>query len=66
MPELKAVMDKFPANSEAQEASYWLGVAHTYLKQYDAAIDDAIDAGFVLEEDREAIQAYARPELVPG
>ena len=39
VPELKAVMDKFPANSEAQEASYWLGVAHTYLKQYDAAID---------------------------
>ncbi|MEZ5167285.1 MAG: alpha/beta hydrolase domain-containing protein [Acidimicrobiales bacterium] len=35
-----------------------------YEAQYAAAVDAAIDAGFVLEEDRSAIEAYARPELV--
>lgn len=38
----------------------------TYEEQYAAAVDAAVDAGFVLDEDREAIQAHARPELVPG
>ena len=33
--------------------------------QYAAALDDAIEAGFVLEEDRAAIEDYAHPELVP-
>jgi len=37
-----------------------------YEEQYAAAIDAAVGAGFVLDEDREAIQAYARPELVTG
>ena len=37
--ELKSVMDKYPGSMEAQDAAYWLGVSHTYLKQYDAAID---------------------------
>jgi hypothetical protein len=34
--------------------------------RYAAAIDDAINAGFVLEEDRAALDGYAHPELVPG
>jgi len=35
-----------------------------YLEQYEAAADEAIDAGFVLEADREALLDDARPELV--
>ncbi|KAA1421833.1 hypothetical protein F0U44_06075 [Nocardioides humilatus] len=35
-----------------------------YLEQYAAATDAAIAAGFVLAEDREALLAEARPDLV--
>ena len=35
-------------------------------QQYAAAVDAAIEAGFVLEGDREAIESFARPELVEG
>jgi hypothetical protein len=35
-----------------------------YLAAYEAAADAAIEAGFVLAEDREAILAEARPEVV--
>ena len=35
-----------------------------YLAAYEAATDAAIAAGFVLVEDREAVLAEARPELV--
>ena len=37
-----------------------------YEQRYDAGVDAAIDAGFVLNEDREAIMGYAHPELVSG
>ena len=37
-----------------------------YLAAYAAATDAAIAAGFVLPEDREAVLAEARPDLVPG
>ena len=37
-----------------------------YLSAYAAATDAAIAAGFVLPEDREAVLAEARPDLVPG
>jgi hypothetical protein len=37
-----------------------------YLEQYEAAADEAIDAGFVLEEDREALLNAAKPELLDG
>jgi Alpha/beta hydrolase domain len=37
-----------------------------FEQQYDAAVDEAIDAGYVLEEDREAVLDYAHPELVAG
>ena len=37
-----------------------------FQQQFDAAADEAIDAGFVLEEDREALGGYAHPELVDG
>ena len=36
-----------------------------YLAAYAAATDAAIAAGFVLPEDREAVLAEARPDLVP-
>lgn len=39
LPLLKAVTDSYPGSEQAQEASYWMGVAHTALKQYSAAID---------------------------
>lgn len=37
--QLKSVMDSYPGTAQGIEANYWLGVAHTALKQYDAAID---------------------------
>ena len=37
-----------------------------FEQRYEAAADEAIDAGFVLEEDREALDGYAHPELVTG
>lgn len=37
-----------------------------YEQRYAAAADDAIAAGFVLEEDREALLGYADPAAVPG
>lgn len=38
--------------------------ADSYLAAYAAATDTAVGAGFVLEEDREAVLAEARPELI--
>ena len=38
--------------------------AEDYLERYEAAADAAIDAGFVLEEERQALLDAARPELV--
>jgi hypothetical protein len=35
-----------------------------YEEQFDAAVEDVLAAGFVLEDDRAAIEAYAQPELV--
>lgn len=40
--------------------------AEQYQEQYDAALRDAIEAGFVLEDDREALAAMADPSRVPG
>ena len=37
-----------------------------YEQQYAASADIAISAGYVLEEDRAALEAYAHPELVSG
>ena len=37
-----------------------------YLAAYSAATDAAIEAGFVLAEDRPAVLAEARPDLLPG
>jgi hypothetical protein len=37
-----------------------------YMESYEQAADDAIDAGFVLPEDREALVAESVPELLPG
>lgn len=39
LPLLKAVADGYPASEQGVEATYWMGVAHTALKQYSAAID---------------------------
>ena len=37
-----------------------------FEQRYAAALDEAVAAGSVLEEDREALLDYAHPELVPG
>jgi hypothetical protein len=37
-----------------------------YLATYEAATDAAIEAGFVLAEDRDAVLAEARPDLLPA
>jgi hypothetical protein len=37
-----------------------------FEQRYEAAVDEAIDAGFALEEDREALLGFAHPELVAG
>ncbi len=36
-----------------------------YLKAYEEATDEAVASGFVLAEDRDAVLAEARPDLVP-
>ncbi len=42
------------------------GTADAYLAAFEAATDAAIDAGFVLSEDREAVLADAQPERLEG
>ncbi|GAB3264409.1 alpha/beta hydrolase domain-containing protein [Nocardioides dilutus] len=43
----------------------WLyASAEDYLGAYEQAVDEAIAAGFVLSEDRDAVLAEARPDLV--
>jgi hypothetical protein len=37
-----------------------------FQQHFDAAVDDAISAGVVLAEDREALEGYAHPELIGG
>jgi hypothetical protein len=37
-----------------------------YESQYEDATDQAIAAGFVLEEDRDALLTFARPERIPA
>jgi hypothetical protein len=37
-----------------------------YQQKYDEAVDAAVEAGFVLDEDREAMDGFARPDRVPG
>jgi hypothetical protein len=37
-----------------------------YLQRFDAATDAAIASGFVLEEDRGALRAFADPSRIPG
>jgi hypothetical protein len=37
-----------------------------YLTAYEAATDQAVDAGWVLAEDREELLAMAHPEVIPG
>lgn len=40
--------------------------AEAYLEAYEAAADAAIDAGFVLQDDREALLADAQPDVISG
>jgi hypothetical protein len=40
------------------------GSRELFDERYDAAMDAAIDAGYLLEDDRAAIEAYAHPELL--
>ena len=37
-----------------------------YLAAWEEATDAAIEAGFVLEDDREALLADADPDVIPG
>ena len=36
-----------------------------YVQRYEAAADEVIEAGFVLEEDRDALLAFADPSAIP-
>lgn len=40
--------------------------AADYEQQHAASVDAAIESGAVLADDREAVEAYAQPALVPG
>lgn len=40
--------------------------ADDYLEQYEASADEAIEAGFVLEDDRQALLDLAQPDLITG
>jgi hypothetical protein len=35
-----------------------------YVQQYDAATDQAIDSGFILEPDRDAMLAFSQPSRI--
>ena len=37
-----------------------------YQSRYDAAVDATIRAGFALEDDRAALESFAKPELIAG
>lgn len=37
-----------------------------YEEHFAAAVDEAIDTGFLLEDDRETIEAYLDPSAIPG
>lgn len=37
-----------------------------YLRAFDESVDATIDAGFVLDDDRAALEAYATPERLAG
>ena len=37
-----------------------------YEQRFESAVDAVIAAGFVLEEDRDALLAYADPSRIPG
>ena len=37
-----------------------------YEQQYDAAVDQAIESGWVLEDDRDPLLAYAQPSRISG
>ncbi len=54
-----STLDLDPASLRARHAS-----VEAYLADYAAATDRAIAAGFVLDDDRAAILAEARPDLV--
>src|SRR5690606_35787360 len=42
------------------------GTRAAYEEAYAASVDDAVAAGFVLADDRAALEAYAEPERLPG
>lgn len=46
-------------------AARWSSRA-AYVAAYSAAVDAAVSSGFVLAEDRAAVLAEARPDLLPG
>lgn len=51
----------------SEETLRWLYASrHDYLDSYRGYTDEAIADGFMLGEDREAILAEARPDLIPG
>ena len=50
---------------EDEVLRYLYGDRATYLSAYEQATDEAIAAGFVLAEDRDAVLAEARPDLIP-
>ena len=54
-------VDARPAGGVLRER---YGSVERYLEEYAAAADAAIAAGFVLADDREALLAEARPDLV--
>ena len=65
-PEASAICSLFgrtlPMDTERLASLY--GSPADYLTAYSAATDAAIEAGFVLAEDRSAVLAEARPDLV--
>ena len=44
----------------------WYTDEDTYLKKYEASTDDAVDTGFVLADDRDAMMADSRVERLKG
>jgi hypothetical protein len=59
-----AVGSTRPLSQERLAARY--ASSADYEEQFAASVDAAIEAGYVLEDDRASIEAYARPDLIPS
>ncbi len=65
-PEIICILSGSTLDLPAPPPAERYGTVDAYQAAYDAAVDDAVEAGFVLDDDRAALAAYANPDLARG